>query len=177
MRPGYICVAGITAKPHRHIRPVLSTGLDTSLLRRADGPFGIGCVIELGETMYTGRSPEVEDYRFKREQAYYLRNLNPAHYWSVLQRVAHSTLTDIFGDDLQQRSRSCVMNVGMGVASLGCLRPPKPPRLYVNGYGRIRMIINDNTYAADLSVTDLRLYETDHRTDLTPFSVPGAMRV
>jgi len=164
MRPEYICVAGISADTNRHVRPILAGGLNTTLLRRSGGPFGLGCVVHLGETLYCGHAPEVEDYQFNREYATYLRTLDPSRYWSVLESVSRSKLADIFGNDLRQRSRSCVVNVGAGTASLGCLRPPRPPRVYVNSFGKIRMTVTDNVYEADLSVTDLRLYEVDHRT-------------
>jgi hypothetical protein len=36
--------------------------------------------------------------------------------------------------------------------------------MYVSGYGKIRMLITDGVLTADLSVTDLRLCATDHKT-------------
>ena len=47
---------------------------------------------------------------------------------------------------------------------MGCLVPVVPPRLYVNDYGKIRALIRDGTFTVDLSVTDLRLCDTDQRT-------------
>lgn len=164
MQAPYICVAGISAETRRHIRPVLTTQLSADLLRRSGGPFGIGCIVQLGKIAHVGRAPEVEDYRFERDKAACLHELDPARYWNVLQTISTSNLADIFGGVMQQRGRSCVVNVGEGVASLGCFKPPGPIRLYVNGYGKIRMTLSDGTFAADLSVTDIRLCETDHQT-------------
>ena len=47
---------------------------------------------------------------------------------------------------------------------MGCLVPVVPPRLYVNDYGKILALIRDGTFTVDLSVTDLRLCDTEHRT-------------
>lgn len=164
MQAGYICVAGVDISTNNHVRPTLAGRLGTDLLRRNGGPFDIGCLVDIGRTTYTGHAPEVEDFRFRPEQASYLHTLDPSDYWGVLESISHSTLTDIFGDQLEQHSRSCTVDVGMGIASLGCLKPPTRPRLYVNAYGKVRINLSDNTYTADLSVTDLRLCETDHQT-------------
>ena len=74
------------------------------------------------------------------------------------------SFAQIFGPALRSFRRGCVVDLEQGRASLGCLIPAVAPRLYVNEHGKTRALITDGTFTLDLSVTDLRLCDTDHRT-------------
>jgi hypothetical protein len=138
--------------------------LTIDLLARNGGPFDLAGLADLGVLEYCGQAPETEDYYFDQRAAHCVRRIPHAHFWGLLQRVAHTSLAQIFGPALQPFRRGCVVNLNVGEASLGCLIPADPPRLYVNDYGKVRAIISDGTFTADLSVTDLRLCGTDHKT-------------
>jgi hypothetical protein len=53
---------------------------------------------------------------------------------------------------------------GAGTASLGCLIPATGPQLWVNPWGKIRLIVDDTEGRYDLSVTDLRLHDPEDNT-------------
>ncbi|MDP8951623.1 MAG: hypothetical protein M3N18_05200 [Actinomycetota bacterium] len=165
MQPGYVCVAGVDVETLNHVRPMLRHGrLTTDLLRRNGGPMEIGSVVELGPTAHAGCTPELEDYYFDPARALWLTDDAPEEYWEFLNEMAYESLAVIFGPDLTQRERSCTLDVGEGWASLGCLVPERRPSLYVDHRGSVRMLLNCLTPPANLPVTDLRLYERDHRT-------------
>lgn len=164
MQPGFICVAGLDLQTGRHIRPVLFGRLMISLLERYGGPFDIGRVVDLGTPHYEGRPPEVEDYRFEPGRIQAVRDASPKEFWSLLVRAAQPKLQEIFGADLRPHGRTCVVDVGQGQASLGCLRLTRRPRLWVNQNERIRAVLDDGELEATVGVTDLRLYEQDGQT-------------
>lgn len=164
MQPGYVCVAGVDVSSGQHIRPVLRGRLTVDLLARNGGPFDLANVVDLGIVEHCGQVPETEDYCFDHRGAHCVRNISHTHFWELLQLVAHHDLTQVFGPALTPFRRGCVVDLNAGEKSLGCLIPASPPRLYVNDYGKIRAIISDSTFTADLSVTDLRLCDLDQRT-------------
>jgi hypothetical protein len=118
----------------------------------------------IGTVECCGHAPETEDHFFDPRDAHYVRLIPPAHFWKVLQHIARNSLVQIFGPALRSFRRGCIVDLDTGEASLGCLVPAVSPRLYVNNYGKIRACITDGTFTVDLSVTDLRLCDTDHRT-------------
>ncbi len=164
MQPGYICVAGVDVSNGQNVRPVLRGRLATDLLVTKGGPFDMAALVELGTVECCGHAPEIEDYYFDPRTAHYVRLVPPTLFWELLQHIARNSLTQIFGPALRSFRRGCVVDLEQGEASLGCLVPVVPPRLYVNDYGKIRALIRDGTFTVDLSVTDLRLCDTDHRT-------------
>lgn len=165
MQPGYVCVAGVDVHTLNHVRPVLRYGrLTTDLLRRNGGPLGIGSVVDLGPTAYAGHAPELEDHYFDPARAMWLFDYDPDDYWESLNQIAQESLAAIFGSDLERWDQSYTVDVGEGHASLGCLAPQKRPWLYVDHRGTVRIVLECLTPSADLSVTDLRLYERDHKT-------------
>src|SRR5215204_1292652 len=165
MQPGYFCAAGIDLESETHVRPVLRRGrLTTDLLSTNDGPFDIGSVLDLGPTTNVGHAPELEDRRFDPADVRWLRDDDPHGYWDALERVARESLEEIFGPALELWDESGTVDVGEGLASLGCLRPEKQPWLYVDHRGTVRMVLDYLIPSVDLSVTDLRLYERDGRT-------------
>ena len=168
MKPGYICVAGIDRKSGGHIRPVLAgRRLDTSLLVKAGGPFDIGAVVDLGVTQHQGRPPETEDHVFTPANASHVRDLAPDRFWQMLSDSAAADLRSIFGDDLQPLGKGAVVNLNAGTISLGCVRLRTRPKFEINSWDKIRAHLNDDEFALDLSVTDLRLYREDQKTPRT----------
>ncbi len=165
MQPGYVCVAGVDVHTLNHVRPVLRYGrLTTDLLRLNGGPLDIASVVDLGPTAYAGYAPELEDYYFDPARATWLFDDEPDDYWGFLNQISQESLEAIFGPELEQWDESCTVDVGEGHASLGCLAPEKRPWLYVDHRGTVRMVLECLTPSVDLSVTDLRLYERDHKT-------------
>jgi len=86
------------------------------------------------------------------------------YFWDTLRDYASDTLQGIFGKDLVRREKSCTVDIGRGKASLGCLTPRGRPSLYVNHRGSVRIFLPWLSPPADLSVTDLKLYQEDHKT-------------
>jgi hypothetical protein len=165
MQPGYVCVAGVDVNTLKHVRPVLRYGrLTTGLLRHNGGPLDIGSVVDLGPTVYAGHPPEMEDHYFDPSKATLLFDDTPDEYWEFLNQVARESLGAIFGPALEQWDESCTVDVGEGHTSLGCLAPEERPWLYMDHRGTVRMVLECLTPSVDLSVTDLRLYEKDHKT-------------
>jgi hypothetical protein len=165
MQPGFICVAGVDVNTLNHVRPVLRYGrLTTDLLKSNGGPLEIGAVVDLGPTAPAGHAPELEDHYFDPARAMWLFDDDPDDYWESLNQVAQESLPEIFGPDLELWEGSCTVDVGIGHTSLGCLAPEEQPWLYVDHRGTVRMVLEHLTPSVDLSVTDLRLYESDHKT-------------
>lgn len=165
MQPGYICVAGIEIETARHVRPVLpGRRLTADLLRRNGGPFRFGSVVDLGATRPFGQAPDLEDHLFDPRVAAEAYAPGPADTWEFLSDLSRPTLAAIFGNALTRRGHSCTVDVGGGAASLGSLAPATPPRLDLDGRGRIRLHLADGAFTANLPVTDLRLYEPAQQT-------------
>lgn len=165
MQPGYICVAGIEIETAQHVRPVLAgRRLTTDLLRRNRGPLRFGSVVDLGAARAFGKAPDLKDHLFDPRAAAEAYAPDPADVWEFLCDVSRPTLAAVFGNALARRGHSCSVDVGGGTASLGALAPATPPRLELDGRGRIRLHLADGAFTANLPVTDLRLYEPDQQT-------------
>jgi len=170
MQKGFICVAGVDLATGQHVRPMLQSQMRKDMLVRHGGPFDISRVIELGWTKYTGTRPETEDYLFHRSEARSIGNMAADEFWELLQRLAKPKLGEIFGRDLSPRGpRSYAVDVGHGIASLGCYVAPAGAHLFVQrrdplSRGRIRIQFRSGRYEFDLGVTDVRLYRDDHVT-------------
>jgi hypothetical protein len=165
MQPGYVCVAGINLASGRHVRPVLRyEQLTRDLLALNGGPFNMAALVDLGPVKYCGQAPELEDHSFHFLNARCTGIVSPERFWRLLQAAAHTSIAEIFGPAVQSFRRGCVVDVGAGKASLGCLIPAIPPTLTVTSQGQIRADITDGTFTTNVSVTDLRLCEADHKT-------------
>lgn len=164
MQPGYICVAGIDTESGQHVRPVIYGRLSAALLARYGGPFALGAVVALGSVHAEGRPPEVEDRRFEPKRARRLRTLDGPAFWRLLHDAAKPSLAAIFGPELQPSGRTAALPGGHGIASLGCLIPTAPPQLALDPAGKLRCTLSDGALTANVSVTDLRLYEDDYTT-------------
>ncbi|MBA2450607.1 MAG: hypothetical protein H0V51_21550 [Chloroflexi bacterium] len=170
MQRGYVCVAGVDLDQRRHVRPVLGdTRLPTSVLARHGGPFDLATVVELATNEPTPVRPKVEDHEFSPRQAKSVERMEPAAFWELLTALARPRLGAIFGPDLRKRDGGgATVRSGAGRASLGCLAPSRRPELYLKprerGSDQVRMRIGDGDAELDLSVTDIRLYGSDHVT-------------
>jgi len=169
MKQGYFCVAGVDVTTHEHVRPVPRKGsLSTKLLSRNGGPFDMAMMVRLDNVKSIARRPEVEDHLFNPTSARALDAVEPGGFWELLKKLAKPGLSELFGPDLVPRgTRACVVDVGKGQASLGCLIPESPPILFLRhqyGKDRIRMRVTDGQFDLNLSVTDIRLYKDDHAT-------------
>jgi hypothetical protein len=160
-----ICVAGIEPDSRRHIRPTTPANdpIDRRLLDEEGGPFGIGTLVDLGAVRANPSRPESEDHLFVTASARDVRQLDPDEYWQLLDEVAEDDLESIFGPDLERRGRSFAIEEGRGTVSLGVLRVEETPDLEIDGYGKLRLRLNDLDEPAHLGVTDIRFVEADHR--------------
>ncbi|MBF6592806.1 MAG: hypothetical protein IVW57_20020, partial [Ktedonobacterales bacterium] len=131
MQPGYICVAGLDPTTGRHVRPILTGRLSTVLLARNGGPFDMAALVDLGPTTPAGEPPAVEDQRFEPWQVRRRDTISPGAFWQSLRHVASASLAELFGSDLRAHDQSCVVAVGAGRASLGCLVPTGQPHLTI----------------------------------------------
>ena len=71
--------------------------------------------------------------------------VSPERFWQLLQSTAHTSIVDIFGPAIHPFRNGCIVDVGTGKASLGCLIPANPPKLSVTRDARIRVDITDGT--------------------------------
>jgi len=161
MRRGFICVAGLD-RDRRHIRPVCEHGrLGKHLVAGYGGPFAIGAVVDLGDTVPRPSPPEIEDHLFDPDLSRRIRLADEAKLWSLLDDLAMSSLVEIFGDELERDGGTASMATGAGAASLGIYRPESRPRLD-REFGRFRMVLHDPELGElSIPVTDLRLYDIE----------------
>ena len=164
MQPGFFCVAGINPVNNRHVRPMLRERLKVELLAVNGGPFSLAALIDLGEVRYCGEPPEVEDHNFNLQNIRRLGVIPYEQFWNRVQMVARKSIVEIFGPAIKPFRHTCVVDVRTGKASLGCLIPAVPPRLFIDSYGRLRAAVTDGNFDLELSVTDIRLCEADHKT-------------
>lgn len=175
MVPGFVCVAGIDERTGRHVRPMCNRAMIP--LHWADaqvGPFQVGAIVELGTTRYKGSPPEVEDYHFHEQNLRQVERLDASSFWTVLEDHVSPRLQRVFGPDLQLDGSSCVMAIGRGLASLGCVTPTRIYELSINQRGGVRLVFDIGRATLDLSVSDLRYYRMD---DATASWVPDQNRV
>ena len=166
MQPGYFCAAGIEIKTGLHVRPILETGLKTELLHRNGGPFELGATLDLGPTRFIGHTPELEDRAFDVSNLRTVEPPNPAGLNAVCQRVARSSLFEIFTNALEAMGTSFVIPANQGLHSLGCLWVERPMLEFTCEYGtsRVRLIWSEKGKPVAVGVADIRLFEADHRT-------------
>ena len=169
MKHGNVCNAGVNVEDGEHVRPVMRTGqFRAGDLSSAGGPFDLATVVDLGPVQPVPTLPQVEDHELRARAARAAAPVDPTIFWDMLGFLARPSLRTLFGDELTQAGPSAVVPVGHGIASLGCLRPAAPPRLYVttrpDGRRSIRMRFRDDERAVYVSVTDLRLYRADGET-------------
>ncbi len=134
------------------------------LLALNGGPFDMASMVDLGPVKYCGKAPELEDHCFYFLNVRSMGLVSSERFWQLLQTIARTSIVEIFGSTTKTHRRGCIVDVGTGKASLGCLIPAAPPIVSLTSNGHIRANITDGTFTVNLSVTDLRLYEADHKT-------------
>lgn len=161
-----ICIAGIAPATGRHIRPVTGrlSPLTRSLLAQQGGPFDLGTLIELGDTVPEPKPPETEDCLFWPDRVQVVGRLSPSRYLELVRGHAHERLQAIFGAELVRHARNYAVDKGCGTASLGILRLRRRPDLEVDRFGKLRLRLNERAKSASLPVTDVRFVEADHKT-------------
>lgn len=163
MQEGVICVAGIDPATGQHVRPV-SGRLSVNLLRGQGGVFDVGAIVDLDGTKSVGSAPEVEDHLFNIRHLQFVGMCKPKEFWEILSDASETKLRAIFGKGLEQHGNGCAVDPGTGIASLGCIRPDGPCSIEVNRFDKVRLTCSDGRFDLDLGVTDLRVYEDDHKT-------------
>lgn len=167
MRAPRICVAGIDERTRRHIRPITprSDPLTRELLRSQGGPFGPGAVVDIGALAAQGRPPEVEDHRFAASQARHVEDLADDAYLTALGKVARGSVVEAFGPALREvRPRKLAVPAGRGECSLAVVEV-RCPRLHIDGWGKLRLDLDDGHVSARLPVTDARFYGAEDEID------------
>ena len=167
MQKGFMCVAGVDPSTRRHVRPVLSGLMRTEMLARHGGPFELGWRVDLGETKFVGKVPEIEDRQFDASAARSLEFVPQDQFWQLLTELAADSLAEIFGRDLQPiGAASCGVLEFHGLRSLGCYWANRPA-LHLQSTAeapRIRFGFDEDSRRYSVPVTDIRLYGEDHVT-------------
>ncbi|MEZ6137165.1 MAG: hypothetical protein R3C53_19930 [Pirellulaceae bacterium] len=101
MQAGCICVAGIDEASGLHIRPVAERQLSTRLLAEYGGPLEFSTIVDVGETQFVGRMPEIEDRRCDFGKCHIIRRLTQQELLDRSINVASASLLEIFGEELQ----------------------------------------------------------------------------
>ena len=167
MQKGFMCVAGVDPSTKRHVRPVLGSQMRTSMLARHGGPFELGYRVELGETKFAGKVPEIEDRLFEASAARQLEAVPPDRFWQLISEIAAGELREIFGPDLQPiGAASCGVCEFHGLRSLGCYwaRTASIRVTTAADHQRIRFAFEEGQRRYRVPVTDIRLYGEDHVT-------------
>jgi hypothetical protein len=166
MQQGYMCVAGIDLDTSLHVRPVLHRQMTIEMLSVHGGIFDIGRIVDLGETQFVGRVPEVEDHRFEATAARYAGDMPSDKFWGLLQRNSQEKLGAIFGPDLQRLGSTCIVAERHGLRSLGCYWA-EGGRLFIDQTRErrhVRFTWQAGGHVFNVPVTDIRLYGDDHVT-------------
>ena len=166
MQAGCMCVAGIDLETRLHVRPVLDRQMTIEMLSVHGGPFDMARVVELGETRFVGRVPEVEDQWFEAASARHVGEMAGEEFWRLLEGIAQEKLGAIFGPDLARVGPTCAVTETGGLRSLGCYWAGGG-RLFVDDSHerpRVRFSWRAGDQALTVPVTDIRLYGEDHVT-------------
>lgn len=172
MQPGWICAAGIDVDSNRHIRPVANRPLGVELLSRNGGPLALGRTLDLGETEFCGRMPEIEDRRFEPGSVRVADELDDYQLYFRCSQVAAWELREIFGPDLEwiNHRPGCPGTAAVpeqrGVRSLGCYwaRAAELQVVPTQGRSKVRLYCEQDEVQLSIAVADVRLYREDHLT-------------
>ena len=124
----------------------------------------MGAVIDLGDATPVPSPPESEDHSIAARDLDYVRTLDGDEYLNALAAVCDPDIEAAFGDDLERHGWTYAVEEGRGRRSLAVVRPRRRADLEVGGFGKLRLRFNDPLPPTDLSVTDVRFVEADHRT-------------
>ena len=167
MQKGFMCTAGIDPETLRHVRPMLSGMMKTDMLAVHGGPFELARVVDLGETRFVGRVPEIEDRHFEAEAARVVDEVAEGEFWELMTGVAEDSLDSIFGPELKPMGRdTCGIPENHGLRSLGCYWAKGAALLLLDEENRprIRFSFSEGERKYQVPVTDIRLYGADHVT-------------
>lgn len=183
MRFGRVCVAGTELGARRFVRPVVETGhLECGCLAAEGGPFDMGSIVELGDTRPQSAPPHTEDRVFRMDAVRNRGTMTPEAFWDLLEDLSKGRIDEIFGEPLRPRGRrSLAADPGKGAASLGILRPRRPPSFFFakrEDGRKLRVRVDDGEHRLDLAVTDIRFYDRDEWEPLEEVvgDVTGRMR-
>ncbi len=140
------------------------------------GPFELRRVVDLGETTFVGRMPEIEDRLFVANGVRVVDEIDKTQFWELSTQLASDSLSEIFGPDLQMIARpnkpaTAAVAETRGWRSLGCYWADEPS-IEIQGDGtdrqRIRFGFTENNRRFSVPVTDIRCYVADHVTPDEP---------
>ncbi len=166
MKPGFFCAAGVELESTLHVRPLFHGHLTTDLLARNGGRFSLGAHLELGQTRFAGRVPEIEDRTFEPEQLQKLGQLDHRQLFDLCAELAVECLEEIFTDAIKPCGSTAAIDEHCGLRSLGCLWI-SGASLTTTAFDQTPQIrLNFEHWGRTLSVpvTDLRLYSNDYHT-------------
>lgn len=164
MRGGHICIAGLDTTSNKHVRPVLGRAIERAFLTQGSSEIRIGSTIQFARMTPVPNPPEIEDCLFQIEECTLMGQVSVADIRKFCSNVARIQLTDIFGPLLHRNGRTWALPEGQGAASLGVLRGAVVGAPHVDGYGNVRMTVDDGAGQATVPVTDLRLFKDDGET-------------
>ncbi len=107
MQADCICVAGIDLHSGLHIRPVGNRQLSAQLLRCHGGPLELGTVLDIGESTFAGRFPEIEDRLCDPSMWSQIDKMTPHLFFDKMSSLASESLCEIFGSELQPHFGRC----------------------------------------------------------------------
>ncbi|MEX0782049.1 MAG: hypothetical protein WD557_05320 [Dehalococcoidia bacterium] len=153
MRGGHICIAGIDLATGDRVRPKLAgVGLPDSVAAVNGGTVRTGSLLRLADPWLVPSAPEIEDVIVPERMFEEHLRLSAPEFVDVIRGTTGDIERQI--ESLERRGRSLVVAEGMGHGSLAVIKAPRPLRVALNDFGRIRATYD----GLDLSVTDLRLY-------------------
>jgi hypothetical protein len=167
-KSGRVSVAGIDLANQKHLRPVLPYGMSQVVLQSNGGPFDIGNVVDLGESMPDPQKPKVEDHLFQISQTTKMRQADANGFWDLLASVSRRDLASIFGDELVVTSETekAFLPAFAGRASLGCLIPLTSPECFVDTWGKLRIAfltrLRGREVRLRLALSDIRFFNDDN---------------
>jgi len=160
MQTGYICVAGLSTRTSKCIRPCLpNSRLTEAMWSRNGGIFDLGAVVELGSVRNESTAPETEDRIFREDNLNFVEEMDPSDFWDLMYEQAETSFESIFGTELRRVWRGYAINEGSGDSSLGCFIPEETPTLFVDRYGKVKLSVQNGDFQALMSVADRRLYD------------------
>lgn len=166
MQEGCMCVAGIDLDTGLHVRPVLDRQMTIDMLSVYGGPFDMAHIVDLSDTRFVGKVPEVEDRWFEAAMARHIGDMPSHEFWLLLQNVAQEKLGAIFGPELERVGSTCAVTETGGLCSLGCYWASAGRLFLEDRYDRqrIRFAWQTGGHSFNVPVTDIRLYAADHVT-------------
>ena len=157
MAQGYVRAAGVDLHSGARVRPVANGRLSSGLLCTNRGPLDVGNIVDVGSCQPCGAPPETEDCRFQERRLRLVARMSEAAFFDLLSRSA----VDSVDGALVRFGNSLAMDRGEGTHSLFILRAARTPEIRIHDVGRGARLRFTWLGGVHLSVTDVRLYESD----------------